>query len=357
MVEAMRALQSGHEEVVFRHDRDSGMRCIIAIYSTQRGPALGGTRFYPYPSEDTALEDVLNLSRAMAYKNALAGLPHGGGKAVILGDPDTDKTPELLAAYGRAVDSLGGRYITACDVGTYVEDMDVVATECRFVTGRSPQHGGAGDSGILTSYGVLRGIQACATWLWGSEDLAGRTVGVAGVGKVGSRLTGHLLAEGAHVVVADPKPDALAQLVAEHPEVKIVEPEDLASAELDIYSPCGLGGSLTRAAVSTMQARVVCGGANNQLDEPATATLMAKRGILYAPDYMVNAGGVIQVADEMRGFTMQRAREAASKIYDTALEVFHVADSNGITPAEAADRVAEERMANGTWRWWAPRNM
>jgi valine dehydrogenase (NAD+) len=349
-------LGSEHEEVVFRRDRQTGLRCIIAIYSTQRGPALGGTRFYPYPDEDRALADVLDLSRAMAYKNALADLPHGGGKAVILGDPSTDKSEELLRAYGRIVDSLGGRYITACDVGTYVRDMDVVATQCRFVTGRSPEHGGAGDSGILTAFGVLRGMQACAQWLWDSDSLAGRRIGVAGAGKVGSRLVGHLLDHEAHVVVADPDEEALDALRSSVGEISVMASEELMRSELDIYSPCALGHTLTHKAAAAMRASAVCGAANNQLLDVSVADALHERGVLYAPDYLVNSGGVIQVADELNGFDMDRAKEAVSSIYDTALEVFGVAARAGSTPAAAADEVAEQRIAAGTWLWWGPRN-
>ena len=199
----MTVFATDHEEVVFCHDRASGLRAIIAIYSTALGPSLGGTRFYPYETEADALADVLNLSRGMAYKNALAGLDHGGGKAVIWGDPATDKTEALLRAYGRFVESLGGRYVTACDVGTYVQDMDVVARESRFVTGRSPSEGGAGDSSVLTAWGVFQGMRACAERQWGTASLAGRRVGIAGVGKVGRHLVDHLVDDGAEVVVTD----------------------------------------------------------------------------------------------------------------------------------------------------------
>ena len=195
----MTVFATDHEEVVFCHDRASGLRAIVAIYSTALGPSLGGTRFYPYETEADALADVLNLSRGMAYKNALAGLDHGGGKAVIWGDPATDKSEALLRAYGRFVESLGGRYVTACDVGTYVQDMDVVARESRFVTGRSPSEGGAGDSSVLTAWGVFQGMRACAERQWGTASLAGRRVGVAGVGKVGRHLVEHLLDDGAEV--------------------------------------------------------------------------------------------------------------------------------------------------------------
>src|SRR3954451_24640978 len=200
---------TGHEQVTFWQDPESGLRAIIAIYSTALGPALGGTRFYPYPTEDDALSDVLNLSKAMAYKAACAGLDLGGGKAVILGDPSTDKTEAVLRSYGRFVQSLGGRYYTACDVGTYVEDMDVIARESSYVTGRSPAHGGAGDSSILTAYGVFQGMRAAAQVAWGGPSLGGRRVGVAGVGKVGHYLVEHLLEDGASVVMADVNRDAV----------------------------------------------------------------------------------------------------------------------------------------------------
>src|SRR5262245_8645013 len=208
----MGVFSSSHEQVVYCHDQASGLRAIIAIYSTALGPALGGTRFYPYKSEKAALADVLDLARAMAYKNALAGLDHGGGKAVIWGDPATLKSEALLRAYGRFIESLGGRYITACDVGTYVQDMDVVARETRWVTGRSPEHGGAGDSSILTAFGVFQGMRASAEHLWGAPSLQGRTVGIAGVGKVGRHLVEHLLEDGARVVITDVNENAVAAI-------------------------------------------------------------------------------------------------------------------------------------------------
>src|SRR5919108_1995634 len=223
-----------HEQVVFCHDETSGLKAIIAIYSTALGPALGGTRFYPYASEDDALADVLNLSRGMAYKNALAGLDHGGGKAVIMGPPATDKTEALLRAYGRFVQSLNGRYYTACDVGTYSEDMDVIARESRFVTGRTVAHGGAGDSSVLTAYGVFQGMRAAAETVWGSPSLRGRRVGVEGVGKVGHRLVEHLREDGADVVITDVSAAAVARVRARHPEVEVVADNDaLVRTELD----------------------------------------------------------------------------------------------------------------------------
>ncbi|WP_188779443.1 Glu/Leu/Phe/Val family dehydrogenase [Marmoricola endophyticus] len=336
----------GHEQVVHCEDRESGLRAIIAVHSTALGPALGGTRFHPYADEQAALEDVLALSRGMTYKNALAGLDHGGGKAVIIGDPRTDKSEVLLRAYGRFVASLGGRYVTACDVGTYSEDMDVVARECDFATGRTVEHGGAGDSSVLTAYGVFQGMRAAAESVWGAPTLAGRTVGVAGVGKVGRHLVRHLLEDGARVLVTDVWQPAVDAVVASHPEVRAVPDTDaLIASPLDVYAPCALGGALDEPVTDALTARIVCGAANNQLAGDEVGARLLDRGITYAPDYCVNAGGVVQVADELDGFSFERAQRRAAKIFDTTREVLRVADAEGISPAVAADRVAEQRIA------------
>jgi valine dehydrogenase (NAD+) len=337
---------ASHEQVAFCQDPPSGLKAIIAIYSTALGPALGGTRFYPYADEQEALADALALSRSMAYKNALAGLDHGGGKAVIWGDPARDKSEPLLRAYGRFVQSLSGRYYTACDVGTYTEDMDVVARECRYVTGRSVQHGGAGDSSILTAYGVFEGMRASAEHRWGTPELGGRRVGVAGVGKVGHHLVEHLLADGATVVVTDVDEQAVARVRAAHPEVEVATDTDaLIRAGLDVYAPCALGNALTDETVPALSAAVVCGAANNQLAHPGIEKVLEDRGILYAPDYVVNSGGVIQVADEIEGFNFSRAKAKAGQIFDTTKRIFALAGEEGVPPAVAADRLAERRMA------------
>ncbi len=336
-----------HEQVVFCHDEASGLRAIIALYSTALGPALGGTRFYPYGSESEALADVLNLSQGMAYKNALAGLDLGGGKAVIIGDPRRDKSEALLRAYGRFVQSLGGRYFTACDVGTYSTDMDVVGRESSFVTGRTLEHGGAGDSSVLTAFGVHQGMRAAAQFTWGSPSLAGRRVGIAGVGKVGRHLARHLVEEGARVVVTDVDTDAVARLVHLFPSIEVAESTDaLIRADLDVYAPCALGGALNEASVEALTATVVAGAANNQLAHDGMGKLVAERGIVYAPDYCVNAGGVIQVADELdpSGFSFERAQARATGIFDTTLAVLERAAAEGITTVEAADRQAEQRI-------------
>ena len=348
---------AGHEQVVFCHDPHSGLRAIVAIHSTAIGPALGGTRFHPYADEGAALRDALNLSRGMSYKAAMAGLELGGGKAVIIGDPHTEKSPDLLRAYGRFVQSLAGRYYTACDVGTYSEDMDVIAETCRFVTGRTVDQGGAGDSSVLTAYGVFQGMRAAAEAAWGAPTLAGRTVGVAGVGKVGHHLVEHLLEDGASVVVTDPDAESVRRVTHAHPEVRVLpSTEALVASPLDVYAPCALGDALTDEVVATLSARIVCGAANNQLAHAGVEKQLADRGILYAPDYVVNAGGLIQVADELHGFDFERARERASHILATTREVFALAEADGVPPAVAADRIAERRMAEaaGAGRIWLP---
>nr|WP_055545531.1 Glu/Leu/Phe/Val dehydrogenase dimerization domain-containing protein [Streptomyces sp. NBRC 110028] len=342
----------GHEQVLLCQDRESGLKAVIAIHSTALGPALGGTRFHAYSAEEhpeeAAVLDALNLARGMSYKNALAGLDHGGGKAVILGDPEEIKTEALLLAYGRFVASLGGRYVTACDVGTYVADMDVIARECPWTTGRSPENGGAGDSSVLTAYGVFQGMRASAQASWGAPTLRGRRVGIAGVGKVGHHLVEHLLEDGAEVVVTDVRAESVDRVLARHPRIEAVRDTGaLIRAGLDVYAPCALGGALDDDTVPVLTAKVVCGAANNQLAHPGVEKDLADRRILYAPDYVVNAGGVIQVADELHGFDFERAKAKASQIFDTTLAIFDRARTDGIPPAAAADRLAEHRMAEG----------
>ena len=338
---------AGHEQVVFGHDEATGLRCIIAIHSTALGPGLGGTRFYPYASEDAALTDVLRLSRAMSYKAACAGLDLGGGKAVIIGDPESDRSEPLLRAYGRMIESLGGRYITACDVGTYPADMEIIGRETRWATGKDPEHGGSGDSGILTAYGVYLGMRATAQQVWGSPDLGNRHVAVQGLGKVGRRLVEHLLEEGAKVTAADVDDDAVAR-VAERGGIDTVPAEDVLEVDADILSPNALGAVLSERSIPRLQVRAVCGGANNQLETVEDCARLADAGILYAPDYVVNAGGLINVSDELHdgGYSADRARHKAQAIGDTLLEIFAEADEHGVTTEIAAERVAERRMAS-----------
>jgi valine dehydrogenase (NAD+) len=337
---------TGHEQVVFCHDAPTGLRAIIAIYSTALGPSLGGTRFYPYPGEDAAVADALKLARAMAYKNALAGLDHGGGKAVIIGDPRLQKSEALLRAYGRFVESLNGRYVTACDVGTYSEDMDIVARECRHVTGRTVANGGAGDSSVLTAFGVFQGMRAAAEHVWGTSSLDGRTVGVEGVGKVGRRLVDHLIEAGARAVICDVDPAAVDRVRAKHPDVVVAADRDgLLAEDIDVFSPCALGGAVNDENVGLLNARIICGGANNQLAHTGIEKLLADRGVVYAPDYVVNSGGVIQVADELSGFNFERAKAKAAQIFDTTKKILVMASEEDVPPVVAADRLAERRMS------------
>lgn len=332
-----------YEQVVFCEDRPTGLRAIVAIHSTLLGPALGGTRFYPYDAEDDALEDVLRLAKGMTYKSAAAGLDLGGGKAVILGDPEKVKSEALLRAYARFVDSLGGRYITAEDVGTSQPDMDLIHRETRHVTGVSASLGGSGDPSAATAFGVMHAMHAVARHLWGDGSLAGRHVVITGVGKVGYNLARHLVEERARVSVADVSQAAVQRAVAEL-AVEAVPVDSSHSVECDIWSPCALGKALNATTIPELRCAAVCGSANNQLADATSSGLLAERGVLYAPDYIVNAGGVINVAEELRGYNRERAYGNIRRIFDTTARVLETADAEGITTAAAADRVAERRI-------------
>ncbi len=339
----------GHERVLVTQDATTGLRAVIALHSTALGPALGGTRFLAYQhSTDpgaAAYADALRLSHAMSLKNALAGLPHGGGKGVILANAP-QPTADLLEAYGRAVASLDGRYITAGDVGISVADLDVIARSCPWTTGRSPDQGGLGDTGILTAIGVWQGMRGCAEFRWGNADLAGRRIGIVGIGKVGARLAGHCLKEGAEVIVADVDEAALDRFRAEYPEAQIVgSPEELLSCEVDICSLNAVGGMLTAVSAASLRAEIVCGAANNQLAEASVAELLMQRDVLYAPDFMVNCGGVIQAAAEFARASFESAEVQARRVYDTTLTVLERAQRAGTTPLAAALEEAEDRIA------------
>ena len=335
----------GHEQVVFCHDAGTGLRAVIALSSTALGPGLGGTRFRPYPTVDEAVADVLELSTAMAYKNALAGLDHGGGKAVIIGDPRRDKTEALLRAYGRFVASLGGRYVTACDVGTYVEDMDVVARECRWVTGRSESAGGAGDSSVLTALGVFHGMRAGALVRWGPRQPGGARRGDQrrrqGRSAPGAAATGAGRAAGGggrrrrrrEAGPRRPRGGACRRL---HRGAARRAPRRLRPVRPGPRAhPRGRGRAARRAGVRGSQQP-----AGHARGRPAARG----PGHPLRPDYCVNAGGVIQVADELHGFSFERARARTERIYDTTLAVLRAARDEGVPPAEAADRLAERRM-------------
>jgi leucine dehydrogenase len=349
-------LEAEYEEVVFFHDPPTGLKAIVAIHSTALGPALGGTRFWPFESEEDALRDVLRLSRAMTYKAAAAGLDLGGGKAVIIGDPKRDKSEELLRAYGRFIETLGGRYITAEDIGTARDDMDVIRRETRYVTGVAPEMGGSGDPSPVTAYGVYLGMLACMEEAWQEHSLKGRRVAVQGVGKVGYHLVKHLVEDGgASVVVSDIDVDLVARAVRDF-SVDTAEPDKIHALECDIFAPCAMGGILRDDTIPELKCRVVAGSANNQLDRPEHGEALAEAGILYAPDYVINAGGLINVADELQGYNPERARARVDSIYRTLREIFHIARDRRVTTAAAADTFATDRIGRiGRVRlYWVP---
>lgn len=339
----------GHEEVITVIDPDTGVHIIVAIHSTVLGPALGGVRMSTYADASdplaAAYADALRLSRAMTYKNSLAGLDHGGGKAVIVADPAT-VTTEMLHAYGRVIDALQGRYVTAADVGMTVDFMDTIGDVCRWTTGRSPERGGVGDSAILTAVGVFEGMRAAAESIYGSAGVRGLNVGVVGAGKVGGRLIDLLTQAGAQVVVTDPSSVAVDAVLARHPGVRVAaDLEDLLTQPLDVLSPNALGGLLTPELAERLTVRLVCGGANNQLASPEVASLLAARGIVFTPDFMVNCGGVVQVAEELVGADIGRARATVLRVRDTTTRVLERAAREGITPVRAAEAEAEARIA------------
>jgi leucine dehydrogenase len=333
-----------YEEVVYFNDPPTGLRAIVAIHSTALGPALGGTRFFPFETEEEALRDVLRLARGMTYKAAVTGLDVGGGKAVIIGDSRRDKSEALLRSYGRFIDSMGGRYITAEDVGTSRDDMDVIRRETRWVTGVSAQLGGSGDPSPVTAFGVFNGLKACAEEALSTASLEGLRVVVQGVGKVGYALAKHLVEGGAVVTVSDVEVDSVARAVSDF-GVDTVEPEKAHAVECDIFAPCALGGIIRDDTIPELKCKVVAGAANNQLASPEHGDALAELGILYAPDFVINAGGIINVADELMGYDRDRAMTKVKDIYRTLREVFRLSKTEQVPPARAAELLAEKRIA------------
>jgi leucine dehydrogenase len=334
----------GLEQVAYCHDGATGLRAIVAIHSTALGPGLGGTRFYPYADEHAALVDVCRLARGMTYKHAVCGNDLGGGKAVIIGDPAALRSEPLLRAYGRFVDGLAGRYLTAEDVGTTQADMDLIRRETPHVTGVSESLGGSGDPSPATAWGVLWAMKAVAERLWGGPSLSGRHVCISGVGKVGSALAAHLADEGAKLTVADVSDDHVRAVVDAYGAMAVA-PDAAHAVECDIFSPCALGAVLNRTTIPALRCAAIVGSANNQLEREADAELIGERGIAYAPDFVANAGGVMNIAEEPHGYDRERAYGRIRGIHDTVLRIFERADADGTTTAAAANRLAEERIA------------
>jgi len=341
----------GHEQVVFCHDKSSGYRGIIAIHSTTLGPALGGTRFWQYPTDEAAFTDALRLARGMTYKNAVAGLNLGGGKAVIIGDNTTRNREMVFRAHGRFVESLGGRYITAEDVGTSPGDMDYVHMETEYVGGLGAR---SGDPSPVTARGVFRSILASAQWRWGSTSLEGRTVVVQGVGHVGQFLCHELAAVGAKLKVHDIRAERAKEMVDRYGAVA-VSADSVYTTEADIFAPCALGAVLNDDTIPKLRVEIVAGGANNQLlDRDRHAAALEERNILYAPDFVANAGGVINVYSELTGWSAERTLRKADEIFETIIGVYEIAKEQSITTALAADRLAERRLdqVDGLMRTW-----
>jgi leucine dehydrogenase len=334
----------GHEQVVFCNDKDTGLKAIIGIHNTVLGPALGGTRMWNYANEWEALNDVLRLSRGMSFKSSISGLNLGGGKAVIIGDAKTQKTPELMRKFGEYVNSLSGKYITAEDVGMETKDMDTVREVTQYVTGISEEKGGSGNPSPITAYGVFMGLKAATKYRFGSDNLEGKKVLVQGIGHVGEVLVQHLTESGAIVTIADINEDRLQQVGAKY-GAKIYTGADLYSAEVDIYAPCALGATINDATIHKIQAKVIAGAANNQLaNEVVHGAILKEKGILYAPDFLINAGGVINVYSELANLTRAQVMEKTENIYNTSLEIFKFAETNNITTHQAAMSIAQKRI-------------
>ena len=334
----------GHEQVVFCNDKDTGLKAIIGIHNTVLGPALGGTRMWNYANEWEALNDVLRLSRGMSFKSSISGLNLGGGKAVIIGDAKTQKTPELMRKFGEYVNSLSGKYITAEDVGMETKDMDTVREVTQYVTGISEEKGGSGNPSPITAYGVFMGLKAATKYRFGSDNLEGKKVLVQGIGHVGEVLVQHLTESGAIVTIADINEDRL-KAVGQKYGAKIFTGDDLYSAEVDIYAPCALGATINDATIHKIQAKVIAGAANNQLaNEVIHGTILKDKGILYAPDFLINAGGVINVYSELANLTRAQVMEKTENIYNTSLEIFKFAETNNITTHQAAMSIAQKRI-------------
>jgi leucine dehydrogenase len=333
-----------HEQLLFCNDNATGLKAIIAVHNTILGPSLGGTRMWNYTNEMEALNDVLRLSRGMTYKSSVAGLNLGGGKAVIIGDAKKIKSEALLRRFGKFVDSLGGKYITAEDVAMTSRDMEIIKMETDYVSGLPENMGGSGDPSPVTAYGVYVSMKASAKEVWGNDSLTGKKVLVQGIGHVGEVLVSHLTDEGAKVYINDISEERL-KAAADKYKAEIVAADKMFDLDIDIYAPCALGATVNDDSLSRLKCRIICGAANNQLaDEKKHGEQVGKQGILYAPDYVVNAGGIINVYYELEGYNRERAMSHAEKIYDTTFNLFQLAKKEGIPTYMAANRLGEQRL-------------
>lgn len=339
------AAKLGHEQLVFCNDEATGLKAIIGIHNSVLGPALGGTRFWNYQSEAEAVIDVLRLSRGMTYKAAVSGLNLGGGKAVIIGDPKQLKNEAFLRRFGKFVDSLNGKYITAEDMNMKTSDMEYINMETNHVTGLPVEMGGSGDPSPVTAYGIYMGMKAAAKKAFGSDSLAGKRISVQGVGQVGMFLVGHLAKENAQIFITDINEEKLQQISKEY-GATVVGKDEIYDLDVDIYAPCAMGATLNDDTLGRIKAQVIAGGANNQLeDEIKHGNILKDKGVIYAPDFVINAGGIINISSELKGnYNKQLALNWTEKIYDTTLNIFKVADEQGVPTQEAAMRIAEKRI-------------
>jgi leucine dehydrogenase len=333
-----------YEQVVFCHDQATGLRAVIAIHDTTLGPALGGCRMWPYDTEDEAVTDALRLARGMTYKAAASGLNLGGGKSAIIGDPHTDKSEALFRSLGRYIETLAGRYIVAEDVGISTGDIHHIQVETSYVVGADVSYGGSGDPSPFTALGVLQGMRACVEEVFGTTSLEGQTVAVQGLGHVGYRLCRLLHDEGAHLMVADLEPEATERAMREF-DAKAVEPDELLFMPCDVLAPCALGAVVNDETLPRLRCRIIAGSANNVLDEARHGEALAERGILYAPDYVINAGGLINVADELEGYNERRATKRVMRIEDSVRRIIAISKRDGVPTNVAADTLAVERIS------------
>ncbi|MGQ9645379.1 MAG: Leu/Phe/Val dehydrogenase [Thermodesulfobacteriota bacterium] len=336
--------RNGHEQIIFNFDRETGLKAIIAIHDTTLGQAFGGVRMVNYASMEDALQDALRLSRAMTYKCAAAGEDKGGAKAVIWGDPKKDKNESLLRAFGRFVDMLKGRFATGADLNLTAMDGSVMGRESQYILAKPKEEGSSGSTGPMTAFGIYVGLKACAKFIWGDENLQGKKIAVQGLGAVGEPLLGYLKEGELEVTATDVNEETLQRLQKQY-GIRAVKPEAIYDVACDIFCPCAIGGILNDQTIPRLKCKIVAGSANNQLqDEERHGRMLHERGILYAPDYMINAGGVIQVIDEIQGFNQDRVRVKTEKIYQRLLDIFELAKRENILPLEAANRYAESRI-------------
>jgi leucine dehydrogenase len=334
-----------HEQVAFFQDKQTGLKAIVAIHNTTLGPALGGTRMWPYASEEEALRDVLRLSRGMTYKAAVSGLNLGGGKAVIIGDPKKDKSQSMFRVYGRFINTLNGRFITAEDVGIDVNDIEYMYMETDYVVGIESSHGGSGDPAPFTALGVYQGMLACVSQKMGKASLQGLRVNVQGTGAVGGHLVRYLVEDGAIVTVADIDKERVDRLVQKYPSVKVADPMEIVTMPCDIFTPCALGAIINDKTIDKLQCVIIAGSANNQLERDDQADILRRKGIMYAPDYVINAGGLINVYHELEGYSRERAERMTRGIYYNLLRVFEISDRQDISTRHAADYLVQRRLA------------